>query len=327
MKLLVIGDKARADKYLPSLAVTRQVERVIVSRGTADEDILKKAADADFIMADAISPVRAGLIESMPRLKLIHSEGVAYNAIDLEAARARGIAVCNCKGVNAGAVAEQAVLLMLACLRDTVNGDVAVRQGRQIQMKERMMTEGIRELGDCGVGFLGAGDIVQATMLRLANWGCKMAYHKRTPLAAEDEERLGVRFEPLDVLLASSDIISIHVPATDETRGMADERFFATMKPGSIFINTARGEIVDQDALADALISGHLAAAGLDTLYPEPVTADHILLNLPDDASKRLVFSPHVGGITEGTFYRAHQIIWENIARVIADQPPQNVVS
>jgi phosphoglycerate dehydrogenase-like enzyme len=327
MKLLIIGDKARVERYLPALEVTRQVERVIMPRGTADTDILEAASDADFIMADAISPVSAELIESMPKLRLIHSEGVAYNAIDLEAARRRNIPVCNCKGVNAGAVAEQAVLLMLSCLRDVVNGDAAVREGRQIQTKERMMTEGIRELNDGKIGFLGAGDIARATMRRLAHWGCVMAYHKRTPLDLEEEERLGAHFEPLEDMLSSSDIVSLHVPVTDETRGMVDERFLAAMKPGSIFINTARGEIVDQEALAAALTRGHLAAAGLDTLYPEPVTSDHILLNLPGNASSRIVFSPHVGGITEGTFYRAHRIVWENIARTIAGQTPLNIVT
>jgi phosphoglycerate dehydrogenase-like enzyme len=164
-------------------------------------------------------------------------------------------------------------------------------------------------------------------MLRLANWGCKMAYFKRTPLSAEEEERLGARFEPMEDLLASSDIISLHVPVTDETRGMVDERFCAMLKQGAILINTARGEIVNQEALCAALGTGHIAAAGLDTLYPEPVTAEHILLNQPAAVSKRIVFSPHVAGITEGTFYRAHRTVWENIARVIAGQDPINIVT
>ncbi|MDR1015001.1 MAG: 2-hydroxyacid dehydrogenase [Coriobacteriales bacterium] len=327
MKLLVIGDRARVEKYLPALEVTEQVERVVVARGTSDEDMFEAASDADFVLADAISPVSAALIDHMPKLRLIHSEGVAYNAIDLAAARRRGIPVCNCKGVNAGAVAEQAVLLMLAVLRDVLGGDRAVRQGRQIQTKERMMTEGIRELGDCKIGFLGAGDIASATMARLAAWGCEMAYYKRTPLTDEQERRLGARFEPLETMLATSDIVSLHVPVTDETQGMVDEGFLKAMCAGGILINTARGEIVDQEALAAALVSGHLAAAGLDTLYPEPVAADHPLLGLPDGASERIVFSPHVGGITEGTFYRAHRSIWENIARAIVGEPLRNVVS
>jgi phosphoglycerate dehydrogenase-like enzyme len=327
MKLLSIGDRSRAEKYRPAMKETDPVELICVPRGTSDAEILSLAADADFILADAISPVSADLINGMPHLKLIHSEGVAYDAIDLDAARLHHIPVCNCKGVNAGAVAEQAIFLMIACLRNAVNGDAAVRAGQQIQMKERMMLEGFKELGDCKVGFIGAGDIAVATMMRLANWNCEMTYYKRTPLAPAEETRLGARYEALDALLGSSDIVSLHVPVTDETRGMANDRFFASMKPGSILINTARGEIVDQEALAGALVSGHLAAAGLDTLTPEPVHPDNMLLNLPEAASQRIVFSPHIGGITEGTFYRSHQIVWRNVARVIAGLEPIHIVS
>jgi phosphoglycerate dehydrogenase-like enzyme len=326
MKILVIGDKARVQKYMPDLAVTHQVEKVILPRGTSDAELLAAAADADFIMADAISPVSAELISGLPNLKLIHSEGVAYNAIDLAAARERGIPVCNCKGVNAGAVAEQTVLLMLASLRDVVNGDAAVRTGHQIQVKEQMMRDGIRELGDCKIGFIGAGDIAQATMVRLANWGSTLVYNKRTPLSAADEQRLNSHFEPLDELLASCDIVSIHVPVTQDTTNMVDALFLDLMKPTAILINTARGEIVDQEALAAALESGGIQAAGLDTISPEPVTIDNNLLNLKNDASKRIVFSPHIGGITEGTFYRAHKTIWQNIARVVAGEEPINMV-
>lgn len=167
MKLLVIGSKARTEKYLPNLPIVNEVEIVVVERGASDDEILSIAADADFIMADAISPVSAHLIESMPNLKLAHSEGVAYNAIDVEAARERNVYVCNNAGANAVGVAEQTVLLMLACLRDVVNGDAAVREGRQIQTKERMMLEGIRELGDCRIGFIGLGRLRKK---RRATW-------------------------------------------------------------------------------------------------------------------------------------------------------------
>lgn len=327
MLLLVIGDEARTRKYLPDLPIVGEVDLKVVPRGTDDDAILAQAGDADFIMADAISPVSAKLISSMPNLKLVHSEGVAYNAIDLDAARERGVHVCNNAGVNAGAVAEQTVLLMLACLRDAVAGDAAVRAGRQIQTKERMMVEGIRELGDCKVGFVGFGAIARATAERLARWGCEMVYNKRTPLPAEDEERLRVRFEELDRLAATCDIVSLHVPVTDSTRGMVDDAFLARMKSDAVLVNTARGEIVDQEALARAIETGAIGAAGCDTLHPEPVPVDHPLLALPAEAAHRVVLSPHIGGVTEGMFHRAHRAVWENIARVAAGERPVNVVS
>lgn len=320
MKLLVIGDKARVEKYLPDLPVTSQVQVIVADRGADDDELVALAPDADFILADAISPVSSSLMERLPSLKLVHSEGVAYNAIDAEAARRLGIAVCNNAGVNAGAVAEQTILLMLACLRDAVAGDAAVREGRQIQTKERLMVQGIRELGDCTVGFIGFGAIAQATAKRLAGWGCTMLYNKRTPLAASAEEELGVSFRSLDDLLAESDIVSLHVPVTDATAGLVDEGFLAKMKPGSILVNTARGEIVNQEALVDALQNGHLAAAGLDTLCPEPVQPDNPLVAMGSEGPGCVVLSPHIGGVTEGMFYRAHRNVWENIARTIAGQ-------
>lgn len=327
MKLLVIGDKARVEKYLPQHPLVESVEIVVVPRGTSDEDILATAADANFIMADAISPVSAALIEGMPQLKLIHSEGVAFNAIDCAAAASRGIPVCNNAGVNAGAVAEQTILLMIACLRQAVEGDKAVREARQIQMKERLMVEGIRELGDCRIGFVGFGAIAQATAVRLAGWGCPMTYNKRTRLAQADEERLGVTYASLDELLETCDIVSLHVPVTPQTEGLVNAEFLGRMKENAVLINTARGEVVDQEALAEALESGKLYAAGLDTLAPEPVRPDNPLLNLSEAAAARLVFSPHIGGITEGMFYRAHRNVWLNIERVVNGEAPVNRVN
>lgn len=327
MKLLVIGSQARVEKYLPDLPIAREVETVVVERGASDEGILRIAADADFIMVDAITPVSARLIDGMPDLKLIHSEGVAYNAIDLDAARARGIFVCNNAGANAVGVAEQTVLLMLACLRDAVNADAAVRAGRQIQTKERMMLEGIRELDDCRVGLIGFGAIARETAHHLAGWGCEILYSKRHRLPLEEEHALGVRFASMDEIAEACDIVSVHTPVTAETRNMVDAEFLDRMKPDAILINTARGEVVDTAALAEALEAGTIAAAGLDTVAPEPVELDNPLLNLSEEASRRVVFSPHIGGTTAGFFRRAHRTVWENIARVAAGEEPINIVS
>ena len=326
MKLLVIGDEKRFRKFLPNLDIVERVEVAVVARGTSDDDIAALAGDVDFIVADAISPVSATLMDAFPSLKLIHSEGVAYNAIDVAAAAERGIAVCNNAGVNAGAVAEQAVLLMLACLRHAVEGDAAVRSGRQIQMKERLMVEGLRELGDCKVGLIGLGAIGSQTALRLSAFGCEVAYWNRNRRSSEREAELAVSYMPLDELASSCDIVSIHVPVAPETENLVDEAFLASMKPDSILINTARGEIVDQFALARALEGGTIGAAGLDTLSPEPVQLDHPLLALSEEASRRLVLSPHIGGITLGMFRRAWITIWENIARVADGEEPINRV-
>ncbi|MDO4183504.1 MAG: 2-hydroxyacid dehydrogenase [Coriobacteriia bacterium] len=326
MKMLVIGDEERTRKYLPQLPVVGETQLVVAPRGTSDEDLLALAPDADFIMADAISPVSARLIAGMPNLKLIHSEGVAFNAIDVQAAQAAGVPVCNNAGVNAGAVAEQAILLMLMCLRQALPGHAAVCAGQQIQKKEAMMREGFRELGDCTVGFIGYGAIAAACAQRLRPWGCRMLYNKRTRLAPEAEQAAGVEFASRQDIARTCDIVSLHVPVTDATRNLVNADFLAGMRPDGILINTARGEVVDQVALADALEAGSIAAAGLDTLSPEPVQPNNPLLHLSPQASARLVLSPHIGGVTEGMFYRAHRAVWENVARVVAGEPLVNRV-
>ena len=158
-------------------------------------------------------------------------------------------------------------------------------------------------------------------------FGCDVAYwnHRRRP---EDvEEELGVRYLSLEELAATCDIVSLHVPVTPDTEGLVDEAFLASMKDTAVLVNTARGEIVDQVALAAALERATIAAAGLDTLSPEPVPADHPLATLSSEAADRLVLSPHVAGVTEGMFRRAWLTIWENIDRIAHGADPINIVS
>ena len=213
MKILVLGAQARYEKYLPQLPFIRQQELVFRDKDTPVEQLLARDADADILFVDAITPVPAALIDGMPKLKLVHSEGVAYDKIDLAAARARGVYVCNNKGCNAGAVAEQAIMLMLMLLRRELSGDRAVREGRQMEVKERCMTEGIRELSDCRVGLVGFGDIARATAERLAPFGCEIYYYTKHRRDREEEARCGVTYTTLEELAASCDIISLHCPS------------------------------------------------------------------------------------------------------------------
>ena len=245
------------------------------------EEYLRQAGDADFIIVDAITTISDELIRQMPNLLVIHSEGVAFNAIDLKAADECGVYVCNAKGMNAMAVAEQAVLLMVGMLRNVVVNDAAVRNGHQIETKEGYMQNGnLYELADCSVGLIGFGDIAQKTARLLKAYGVKeIYYYKRHRLDLEQEQQFGVQYRELDDLLASSRIVSLHLPVTDATMHMADHDFFAKMQPGSYLVNTARGELVDDAALIEALKSERLAMAGLDTLDHEPVLKNHPLLN------------------------------------------------
>ena len=328
MKVLIVGNPDRYESYLPAdLPLAQEAEKVFCPRGSSDEALLAAAADADFIAFDPMSPIGARCLENMPKLRAIHSEGVGYNFVDLDAAARRGIYVCNCAGVNAGAVAEQTVLLMLAVLRDVVNGDQGVRAGQQIRIKESSMARGYTELADCRVGLVGLGAIGRETALRLRPFGCRLAYYNRRRRPAAEEEALGLEYLPLEELCAGSDIVSLHLPVTPETAGLVNEDFLRRMKPTAYLINTSRGDLVDNAALGRALTEGWIAGAGLDTLSPEPVLPDNPLLQLPEEAMKRIVFSPHIGGITNSSFRRSHRMIWQCFTDVAEGRRPKHIVN
>lgn len=327
MKVLIIGNRDRYEKYRPDTDIFDSLELVFCSRDTPQEELLQQAADAQIILADAIAPVSGSLMRQMPQLRLVHSEGVAYNAIDIQTARELGIYVCNNKGANAGAVAEQTIMLMLACLRDAVRGHADVLAGRQIQTKERKMSEGIPDLEDSKVGLVGFGDIARAVAKRLAGFGCELYYYSAHRKSEEEERLYGVTYLPLTALLQTCDIVSLHMAVTPQTAGMADRDFFAHMKPGAFLINTARGELVDNQALREALLEGRIAGAGLDTIAPEPVTADNPLVALPKECRAVMVYAPHLGGITGGSFRRIYKNLWSNVERVYKGEKPVNIVN
>lgn len=326
MKALIIGQKERYEKYYPNTDFANSVEKIYVGLKTPVNEIIALASDVDFIAADAIAKVPADLINELPSLKVIHSEGVAYNGIDVKAAAERGIYVCNNKGVNASAVAEQTILLMLGLLRNVVPCDLDVREGRQIRTKEKMMVEGITELGDCCIGLIGFGDIAKALAIRLRPFGCQIYYHATSRKAPELEAEYGVSWLNLSELISTCDIVSIHTPVTPDTEGMVNEEFLKKMKKNSYLINTSRGEIMDNDALCKALGEGWIAGAGLDTVAPEPVQPDHPLVVLPEGVREKILFSPHIAGITANTFMKAHLNIWKAFEDVASGEQPKNVV-
>ena len=218
---------------------------------------------------------------------------------------------------------------MVGMLRNIVVNDVAVRAGHQIEAKENYMQNGsLHELADCSVGLIGFGNIARQTARLLKAYQVKnIYYYKRHRLDPAQEQQYGVQYRELDDLLAQSQIVSLHLPVTKATRHMADQTFFAKMQPGSYLVNTARGELVDDEALIEALKSGHLAMAGLDTLDHEPVLKDHPLLNQPRSIASRLLFSPHIGGITAASFYRGYAMIDEDLRLAAQGQKPKRVVN
>ncbi len=252
-----------------------------------------------------LEPVTAAHLARAPRLKLIQKIGVGVNTIDLEAARARGIAVCNMPGTNSRAVAEMTLLLMLAALRRQPGIDRACRSGQWF-VDERDK-ESFGEIAGRRIGLVGFGAVPQILAPILEVMGAEVVY------TATTEKAVRWAYLGLDELLHSSDIVSLHIPQTPDTQGLMNAARFARMKPGAILVNTARGGLVDEAALCDALSGGHLRAAGLDVFATEPVPADNPLLALDNVA-----VAPHLAWLTPETFSRSIAIAVRNSLAVAA---------
>lgn len=327
MKILFISDRTRVETYKPNTEFAKATEYMVMPIDASEDEIIAAGNDAEVVVVDAICPFTKYEIEHMPKLKLIHSEGVAYNQIDMQTAQEHGIYVCNQKGANAIAVAEQTILLMLALLRHLLDGYEAVKAGHQIETKTYLMSHGIYELNEMKVGLIGFGDIGKEVARLLIPFGVQVYYYQRHRLSKPEEKQYQATYLALDDLLKTCNLISMHVPVTPETVGMCDSAFFEKMQDQAYFINTARGEIVVNQALVEALQSGKLAGVGLDTLAPEPVQKEHPLLHLPVDLQQKIIISPHIGGCTSGFFHRAHQMIWENAQHIAKAEKPIHIVN
>ena len=322
VKLLVLEEKSVFERHAPA-DLKKNCEITLLSQFTPVGEILTQAQDAEILLVNPTIAVGRELIEGLPSLKLIQTEGVGYEGVDLTAADERGVFVYNCRGVNARAVAEHTVMLMLCCLRDVINGYSDVLEGRQNEKKVWYMKTGqLRELGDCTVGFVGYGAIGKEAARLTKAFGARTLYYKPHPGDEDYAEYCG-----LDDLLAQSDIVSLNLPLTAETENMADREFFSRMKKGAILINTARGGLVNSADLIEALASGQLACAGLDVLDHEPVQPDHILVTAPEEVRRKIIFTPHIAGVSAGAFARTYAVILENIRQVQAGERPMNVVN
>ncbi|MDQ4127575.1 MAG: 2-hydroxyacid dehydrogenase [Actinomycetota bacterium] len=281
--------------------------QVVVS---PEEDAARLAGDLRDaeVLLHILTPVTDEVLAGAPRLRLVQKIGVGVNTIDLEAARRRGVAVANMPGTNTQAVAEAALMLMLAALRNLPGFDRACRLGKgwapEGEVHERRNTLG--ELCGRTVGLVGAGAVASRLVGPLRALGARVIYTARS-----ERPDLGIQRYSLDDLLEVSDIVSLHLPLTPETEGIIDRAALARMKSGAVLTNTARGGLVEEAPLVEALTSGHLRAAGLDVLSEEPPPPDHPLLAL-----QNVVVTPHVAWLTQETLARSFDVALENILRL-----------
>ena len=274
-----------------------------------DERLFRLLPEAD-VLLHVLKPATAEVIAAAPKLALIQKIGVGVNTIDLAAAKARDIAVCNMPGTNTAAVAEAALALMLAALRRLASFDRETRAGRGWQLDAGAFDR-VGELAGRTVGLVGYGAVARRLVPVLQVLGARVLYTATAP-----KPEATAAYRPLGALLAEADVVSLHCPLTPATERLLDAAAFAAMKPGAVLVNTARGGLVDEPALIDALTRGRLAAAGLDVFATEPVAPDNPLLGLDN-----VVVLPHVAWATPETFRRSLAVAVENCRRVRDDEP------
>lgn len=274
-----------------------------------DARLFRLLEDAE-VLWHCLRPVDDRVLQAAVRLKLVQKIGVGVNTIDLEMARARGIAVCNMPGSNSQAVAEQTLGLMLAVLRQLPRFDQDVRAGTGWSW-DPPRQDGLGEISGRTVGLAGFGAVPQTLAPVLTALGARVLYTARS-----DKHTALAEYRPLAELLRESDIVSLHMPLTNDTERLFDAARFAAMKPGAVFVNTARGGLVDESALLEALRSGRLRGAGLDVFTSEPLAPDHPLLGRAD-----VVLAPHVAWLTEETLARSLSVAVENCRRLANDEP------
>ena len=279
----------------------------------------ERARDADGLLCLLTDRVDDALLDACPRLRVVSNMAVGVDNVDLAAAARRGVAVGNTPDVLTDATADLALALLLATARRLPEGIAAVHAGTWGPWRPSWLL-GL-ELRGARLGIVGMGRIGRAVAERAEAFGMEVVRAGRDgrPAAGAHGEPAAV---PLAELLRTSDVVSLHCPLTPQTRGLIDADALALMKPGAILVNTARGPIVDQDALAQALRSGRLGAAALDVTDPEPLPPDHPLLGAPN-----LIVLPHLGSATHATRERMALLAVENLKAGLAGAPLPHAVT
>ncbi len=269
------------------------------------KELVEKAGNADYFLAGGRIPIDREVVNAAINLKMIQRTGVGIDKFDLDMLKEKGIPVYVNRGVNSRSVAEHTLMLILSVLRRLPLLDNSVKKGNWL--KHELGVE-CSELYNKTVGLVGLGNIGVEVAKMLQAFGARVIYFGPSRLPNCEEKVLNVSYCSLAELLKEADIISLHCPLNSKTEKMIGSKEIATMKSGSIIINTSRGRLIDEDALINSLKFGHLKGAGLDVYAKEPLYKNSPLLNLDN-----VVLTPHVGGLTSETFRRMMNNAFQNV--------------
>lgn len=281
---------------------------------TKPEETASRIAGAQIVLLNK-TPLTAELIDGATELRMIGVLATGYNVVDIAAAKSRGIPVCNVPGYSTAAVAQMTMALLLECTQQVGLHNASIKQGQWQNNKDFCFWNvPLMELSGKTIGIIGCGAIGSAVAKAAQALGMRVLMTARTPRDADN-------YVNLETLLECSDVVSLHCPQTAENLHMINEQTIAKMKDGAILINTARGGLVDEQAVKDALESGKLAYFAADVVSKEPIAADNPLLT-----AKNCILTPHIAWAPKETRERLHHITAENIRAFLAGAP-QNVVN
>lgn len=308
--LLDATEPAAADRLRALLPEDFELEHG-TRRG--DDHLKEIVAEADFAISGQVG-VSGEVMRAAKRLKLLHKWGVGVDNLDVETAREMGIQVARTTGSNALPVAEFTIGLMMAALRFQALGHERLRQGHWMAFNE--LPAPTFCLSGHTIGIVGFGAIGKQLARLLSGFNCKLLYTQRTQLAREQEAELGATYASLPELLENSDIVSLHCPLTPQTTNLIDAAALAQMKPSAVLINVARGGVVVEPDLAEALRNRTIRGAAMDVYSVEPLPADSELLSLDN-----IVLTPHLAAATADTFEPSVRRMFDNMLRVARGEP------
>lgn len=316
MRVAIVGTypEGTFQRFQEELAQLPEVE--LVEADTQEKFDLLEDTDAIILR---ILKMPAPVIDRFPSLKLIMRWGAGFDSVDIEEAGRRGVAVCNTPGANAYCVAELTIALMLAVGRKLMCHAHCIHQG--IWSKNTFLNQSTT-LNNRLVGIIGGGNIGRQVALRVRAFGAAVQYYDPFRLSAEIEEQFGMRYVPLDRLIQTSDIITLHLPLTDATRHIIGADEIARMKDGAILINAARGGLMDDQAVVEAVRCGKLAGAGIDCVEHEPLAPNDLMLQ-----EDNIIVTPHVGGESADISDAIIPMITDNLKRLVAGDALRYIVN
>lgn len=272
------------------------------------DSLVNEAVDADYLLVSGRLPIDEGVLTAATHLKMIQRTGVGTEMLDVEAIRQHGIPVYVNAGVNAQSVAEHTLTLILACLKRLPQINQQTHQG---VWKKQQVGVTTRELKGKTVALVGMGNIGRLVAQMLQLFGAKVVYTDVFRQTEEVESRFGLTYyDSFEAMLPVADILSFHCPLTKENTEMLNSKTLSMIKDGAIVINTARGKLINPDDLYDALQSGHLSSAALDTHYEEPIKDGYKLAEL-----ENVILTPHIGGLSYEAF---HQMMADAVENIVA---------